>query len=294
MTVAELFAEADDSDWVRARLVRDDEPRLIEGTIGPVLDELAQLQDDLSSFNTADAFQRLVARSQDQDSLVDWSLSSSLDALIEPVAMQVAMPIAQLGVLSLSLRSLGGLTRRVRPTRPRPPRSPRPPTPRPGRPPPRSGGGGRPPTPTPPPRPWTRPPPWAARGNPGSRGSFRDPVKELFPLGKDQDRRHIVADRYVRSFSRWLDDRTLKLLGYDPAKLGGIEAARRAYQLDVFNNPRNLWVGPSAENQELGRNWRYGPNNWDFPPSTYKRPKGWERIVPPNVRNWQKPATGGK
>lgn len=112
-----------------------------------------------------------------------------------------------------------------------------------------------------------RPRPGDRRRNPGTRGSFRRWIKKTFRVKKGVQRRHIVSDRFVRSFVAQLTAEQLKKLGYDPRKYGGIEKARRAYQLDIFNNPRNLWVGDAEENEEKGRNWRHGPNNWDFPPS---------------------------
>lgn len=112
------------------------------------------------------------------------------------------------------------------------------------------------------------------------RNRFRRAIRRLFRLRRGQHRRHIVSDRYVRSFASKLDAKTLKRLGYDPRKLGGLRRARRRYARDIFNDPRNLWVGPGKQNMELGRRWREGPPNWDFPPKGYRRPKGWERLIP--------------
>jgi RHS repeat-associated protein len=96
------------------------------------------------------------------------------------------------------------------------------------------------------------------------RGNFRAQIRRHHPVSKGFERRHKFADRGVRG---WLSmiankaDDPVKMLremnkarNYAdfPPNISVYNAARKL-QLNIFNDPKNFFVGPAAPNQALGR-----------------------------------------
>jgi hypothetical protein len=96
------------------------------------------------------------------------------------------------------------------------------------------------------------------------RGKFSESVRRAYPVREGMDRRHYFADAAVRRIlnhiANIVDDpiRVFNEMnnqrGYgDLPRNDSVYKAARTLQLNIFNDPRNFWIGNAVHNQFLGR-----------------------------------------